>query len=108
MTMDTSDQGSVDASSSGKSTLWSQDRLGSISAGAPRNLRRPLILVLLFLMISTLVSLWVGYRLLDLNQLLEDETARSLFFRLRLPRVVLAGILGASLGSVGRWTPAQQ
>ncbi len=69
--------------------------------GAFRGLARPLALVCLFLVASTLISLWVGYRPLDLSLLREDEVARSLFFRLRLPRVVLAGILGASLGAVG-------
>ncbi len=99
--MDASRQVPEGAGSSQRSTPSSPRRPGNASRAAPRNLIRPLILVLLFLAASTLVSLWVGYRLLDLSLLREDEMARSLFFQLRLPRVVMAGILGASLGSVG-------
>ncbi len=53
------------------------------------------------LLIVTLAALWVGYKPLDLAALRTDETARMVFFRLRLPRVVMAGIIGASLAMVG-------
>ena len=66
-----------------------------------RRLIRSLVLVLICLAIATVVSLWVGYQPLDLSLLRQDEIARVIFFRLRLPRVILAGILGASLGLVG-------
>ena len=99
--MDASAQAPEGPRSSRKSGPSSRDRLGRGSSGALGNLFRPLILVLLFLAASTLVALWVGYRPLDLSLLREDQTARFLFFQLRLPRVVLAGILGASLGAVG-------
>ena len=79
----------------------SRDRPRRPSPVAPRSMIRPLVLALLFLAASTLVALWAGYRLLDLSLLREDPMARTLFFELRLPRVVLGGILGASLGAVG-------
>ena len=79
----------------------SRDRQRRPSRAPTRNLARPLVLALLFLAASTLVALWAGYRPLNLSLLREDPMARTLFFELRLPRVVLGGILGASLGAVG-------
>lgn len=72
----------------------------NINVGWQR-LFRALFLVTIFLVFSLVVSLVVGYRTLDFTLLRQDELARILFFELRLPRVLLAGILGASLGSVG-------
>ncbi|MBA3442573.1 MAG: iron ABC transporter permease [Pyrinomonadaceae bacterium] len=72
-----------------------------ISSLAGRRLRRALALLFITLVVSTLIALWVGYQPLDLAALRTDETARTLFFRLRLPRVVMAGIIGASLALVG-------
>jgi iron complex transport system permease protein len=64
-------------------------------------LRRALLWLALVLAASTLIALWVGYQRLDLLALRTDERARVIFFELRLPRVVLAGVVGASLGLVG-------
>jgi iron complex transport system permease protein len=71
------------------------------SAIAGVRLRRALILLALALVASTLVALWVGYQPLDLAALRTDETARVVFFRLRMPRVLMAGVVGASLAMVG-------
>src|SRR2546423_5314172 len=71
------------------------------SAAAGVRLRRALFWLSLILLASTLVALWVGYQRLDLLALRTDERARLIFFELRLPRVVMAGIVGASLGVVG-------
>ncbi|HVF51217.1 MAG TPA: iron ABC transporter permease [Pyrinomonadaceae bacterium] len=71
----------------------------SLTAGV--RLRRALLILSAMLAASTLVALWVGYKRLDLLALRTDETARTVFFQLRLPRVLLAGIVGASLASVG-------
>ena len=60
-----------------------------------------LALLLLVLAVCTLVSLWAGYREITLGILRNDEIARNVFFRLRLPRVLLGGILGATLAAVG-------
>ena len=71
----------------------------SFMAGA--RLRRALLILSAALVVSTLVSLYVGYQRLDLSLLRTDETARTVFFQLRLPRVLMAGIVGASLAMVG-------
>src|ERR671917_1358193 len=69
------------------------------SAGV--RLRRALLWLSLVLVASTLVALWFGYQQLDLAALRTDERARLIFFQLRLPRVVMAAVVGASLGLVG-------
>ena len=103
--MEASDRVPQGATSSPKTTP-SRDRPAGSSSVAPHSMARPLVLALFFLVGSTLVALWAGYRPLDLSLLREDSTARILFFDLRLPRVVLGGILGASLGAVGAWLQA--
>ena len=69
------------------------------SAGA--RLGRALALLTLLLLLATVVALWLGYAPISLAALRTDEAARALFFRLRLPRVLMAGMVGASLASVG-------
>src|SRR5258708_21519184 len=58
-------------------------------------------LLIIFLIIALLIGLYVGYQPLDLAALRSDPIARAVFFRLRLPRVVMAGLVGASLAMVG-------
>jgi len=53
------------------------------------------------LAIFTLVGLWSGSRTIGLAHLRTDEVARTLFFRLRLPRVVMAALIGSSLALAG-------
>ena len=62
---------------------------------------RAMILLLLLLVIVTGLSLWIGYRNLDIAELWSNDATRTAFFRLRLPRVLLGAIVGASLGTVG-------
>jgi iron complex transport system permease protein len=64
-------------------------------------LRRALLLLTVVLLASTLLALYVGYQRLDFAALWTDERARLVFFGLRLPRVLMAGVVGASLGLVG-------
>ncbi len=64
-------------------------------------LLRALAILLGLLALSTLIAAWVGYQRLDWYALTHDATAREVFFRLRLPRVVMAGIVGATLALVG-------
>ncbi|HEV2764789.1 MAG TPA: iron chelate uptake ABC transporter family permease subunit, partial [Pyrinomonadaceae bacterium] len=71
------------------------------SSPAGARLRRALLILSGALVASTLVALWVGYQPLDLTALRHDETARTVFFKLRLPRVLMAGVVGASLATVG-------
>lgn len=73
--------------------------LRSLAAGA--RLRRALFWMSLFLIASTVVALWAGYQRLDIFALEHDARARLIFFELRLPRVLMAGVVGASLGVVG-------
>jgi len=87
-------EGTRELSLSQKSKIKSQR-----SAGV--RLRRALLWLSLVLLASTLLALWVGYQRLDLFALQTDERARLIFFGLRLPRVLMAGVVGASLGLVG-------
>jgi len=53
------------------------------------------------LILSVLIGLYMGYQPVDLHTLQTDPIARAVLFRLRLPRVIMAGIVGASLSLVG-------
>ncbi|HEU4597677.1 MAG TPA: iron ABC transporter permease [Pyrinomonadaceae bacterium] len=64
-------------------------------------LRRALLLLSCVLAGSTLLALWAGYQRLDFATVVSDERARAVFFQLRLPRVLMAGVVGASLAMVG-------
>jgi iron complex transport system permease protein len=64
-------------------------------------LRIALPLLILGLVVAFLIGLYVGYQSLDLAALKSDPIARAIFFRLRLPRVLMAGLVGASLAMVG-------
>ncbi|HYN85023.1 MAG TPA: iron ABC transporter permease [Pyrinomonadaceae bacterium] len=64
-------------------------------------LRRALLVLACVLVAATALSLSVGYQRIDFASLSTDETARTVFFRLRLPRVVMAAVIGASLAAVG-------
>ncbi|HZH31491.1 MAG TPA: iron ABC transporter permease [Pyrinomonadaceae bacterium] len=68
---------------------------------AAKRLPRALLLLAVVLAVSTGVALWVGYAPIAFADLSRDEMARVLFFRLRLPRVLMAGMVGASLAIVG-------
>jgi iron complex transport system permease protein len=59
------------------------------------------LLLAVVLAVSTGIALWVGYAPIAFADLSRDEMARVLFFRLRLPRVLMAGMVGASLAIVG-------
>jgi len=58
-------------------------------------------LLLIGLLIALGIGLYVGYQNFDLELLKNDPIARNVFFRVRLPRVIMAAIIGASLASVG-------
>jgi iron complex transport system permease protein len=68
---------------------------------AAKRLPRALLLLAAVLVVSTAVALWAGYAPIAFADLRGDEMARLLFFRLRLPRVLMAGMVGASLAMVG-------
>ncbi len=64
-------------------------------------LTRSLLILLAVLALSTFVALWAGYQRLDIAALRYDDAARAVFFRLRLPRVVMAALVGSTLAAVG-------
>lgn len=68
---------------------------------AERRLIRALAILVVVLAACTFVALSTGYQSINLFHLAHDEIARAVFLRLRLPRVVMAGIVGATLAAVG-------
>jgi iron complex transport system permease protein len=74
-------------------------RVDRVASGA--RLARNLTLLLGVLGLSVLIALTLGYHRVDLNSIREDPTTRVIFFQLRLPRVILGGLVGASLAVVG-------
>src|SRR5689334_18447474 len=47
------------------------------------------------------IGLFVGYQPIDLASLRNDPLARAVFLHLRVPRVLMAALVGASLATVG-------
>jgi iron complex transport system permease protein len=62
---------------------------------------RALAILLPILAISAALAIWMGSRRMDLEALRSDPIARMLFFRLRLPRVAMAALIGSSLAVTG-------
>lgn len=62
---------------------------------------RALALLALVLLATALVALWAGIRQMDLATLQSDPVAQAVFFRLRLPRVAMAALIGSSLAVAG-------
>src|ERR1043166_548271 len=63
--------------------------------------RRIAVFLIVGLIIAILIGLYLGYQPLNLVALKSDPISRAVFFRLRLPRVLVAGMVGASLAMVG-------
>ena len=53
------------------------------------------------LAVLVVVALSTGYQAITWSELQSNETARTIFFQLRIPRVLLAILVGASLSTVG-------
>lgn len=66
-----------------------------------RRFIRVMAILLPVVVISAVLAIWVGSRWMDIQTLRSDPVARMLFFRLRLPRVAMAALIGASLAVVG-------
>jgi len=64
-------------------------------------LLRAMAILTLVLAVSTAVGLLVGSQKIDFSNLLADPFSRTLFFRLRLPRVLMGLTIGASLAVTG-------
>ncbi len=54
-----------------------------------------------FLAVSSVIALVAGYQTIRWSTLWNDEAVRSVFFSLRLPRVVMAGLIGSTLALTG-------
>ncbi|MBV8572491.1 MAG: iron ABC transporter permease [Acidobacteriaceae bacterium] len=73
----------------------------STPVASRHKLVRVLALLAIFLLASIVISLWTGYQPITWASLRTDEMTRSIFFRLRLPRMMMAAIIGATLACVG-------
>ena len=60
-----------------------------------------LFMLIAILVVSVAIGLCVGYQGISIEALQSDPAARAVLFRLRLPRVLMAGLVGASLALVG-------
>ena len=67
----------------------------------PGRLAGALAFFLVVVVLATLFALMTGYQPIEWSDLQTDETARTIFFRLRIPRVVLGLLVGGSLAGVG-------
>lgn len=67
----------------------------------PGRLAGALAFFVVVLVLATLFALMTGYQPIAWSDLQTDETARTIFFRLRVPRVVLGLLVGGSLAGVG-------
>ena len=72
-----------------------------ISSPLRVRLVRTVVLGVLLLVASVALGLAVGRQHVDFSHLLADPFARTLFFSLRLPRVLMAVLIGASLSVTG-------
>jgi iron complex transport system permease protein len=77
----------------------SATQAGTTKTGA--RVVKALAILTLVLAASVLVGLAVGSQRIDPSRLLSDSFSRTLFFRLRLPRVLMGMVIGASLGVTG-------
>ena len=66
-----------------------------------RRLALALSVLTLVLAVSVAIALFVGAQRIHPSDLLNDPFARTLFFRLRLPRVLMGLLIGASLALAG-------
>ena len=64
-------------------------------------LARALVFCFIVMCGATLFALSTGYQPIEWSQLQTDEISRTIFFRLRAPRVVLGLLVGGSLAGVG-------
>lgn len=62
---------------------------------------KALLILTLVLIVSVALGLSIGSQRIDFGSLFTDSFSRALFFRLRLPRVLMGLIIGASLAVTG-------
>jgi iron complex transport system permease protein len=66
-----------------------------------RRLLPALVVLGALVLLSGVLALSTGYQSIGWSDLRSDEMARTIFFRLRVPRVILAVMVGGSLAAVG-------
>ncbi len=80
-------------------------RLAGVFGGRSRSLGVRLfctILLLLLILVAVAIgAVYVGTEAIDFSAIFSDPTMHTLFFELRLPRVIMAAMIGASLAIVG-------
>lgn len=67
----------------------------------PRRLAVALVVLTLVLLASMAIGLTVGSQHIKIASVLSDSFSRTLFFRLRLPRVLMGLVIGSSLAITG-------
>jgi iron complex transport system permease protein len=67
----------------------------------PARLARALAFFFVILCVVVVFALMTGYQPIEWSDLRTDETTRTIFFRLRIPRIVLGLLVGGSLAGVG-------
>jgi iron complex transport system permease protein len=71
------------------------------SSSVQSRLLRALVILTVILIASVMLALTIGRQHIDLNLVFADPFVRTLFFRLRLPRVLMGVLIGASLSLTG-------
>ena len=71
------------------------------AAATFRRLWRASLFLIVVMGAVAFVALFVGYETIGISELRASESARTIFFQIRLPRVLLGMLVGASLGAVG-------
>jgi iron complex transport system permease protein len=64
-------------------------------------LARVIPLLIVIVVLAAMVSLYAGYKQMWLSDIWLDSKTRAIFLHLRLPRVLMAAMIGASLAIVG-------
>ncbi len=66
-----------------------------------RRFVRNLLVLIALLGLCTAIAAYVGYQPISVTALRHDDLVRSVFWRLRFPRVLMAGVVGGTLAVVG-------
>ncbi len=74
---------------------------GDIAGPLQTRLIRAMAILTLILLAAVALALTIGRQSIDFANVLSDPFARTLFFRLRLPRVLMGLLIGASLSVTG-------
>jgi iron complex transport system permease protein len=80
--------------------------VGSVSMASEQvlirhRLLRAIALLMVAVVFASLMALAAGYQQVRLSDLWRDEQVRAVFWQLRVPRVMMAAVVGASLAVVG-------